>query len=391
MWDTLEPDERLNIILDTFYPDNWWLDQALDVFVLFRHNAQQWGRIITKAAQLYVSPRQLQAAVDARLTAPAPERSTAWISHEQLMQTEYPDTPWAVDGLFQAGCTLLAGKPKHGKSFLTMQACYAVAYERHCLSHFAVTSGTALYFSLEDYASRVKKRTTSLFPHLPTSPYSVQWAFKAPTMGGGFAEHLMRELDANRTVRLVVIDTLRCIRDVSAGSYNLYQEDSEFVGTINQIGQDYCVAIVLVHHTRKAKGEDIFDEINGTSGMRGSSSTNMVLEPTTGEYDAILHVESKDLDGTKAYALKRTTHGGWRYVAEGEEAQVTNARKQIVQAIRELGPSNFKDVSVHVQRPYDSVRMMMQRMAALGLLLHFDKFRYDVPKADKATYDDEDL
>ena len=291
-------------------------------------------------------------------------------THEELVQAYYPEPQWAIHGVFPEGCILFAGKPKHGKSFLTMDVAYAVAKKRLCLEHFPASFGNVLYFSLEDYARRIQKRVLRLYTDLHDSLYTVEWLYTAPKIGEGFMEQLKATLDNRQDIRVVIIDTLRCIRNTTESQYNLYQEDSDFIGQLNQCAQDYGITIILVHHTRKAKSDDIFDEINGTGGLRGASSANMVLEPQVGECDAILHIEGKDYDHALKIALKRTEAGGWQFVGEGEKYQLANTRRKILEAVAEAGSASVKDIAdVLDKMSYGAVKIAMQRMAGVGMLV----------------------
>jgi len=237
-------------------------------------------------------------------------------SLETLLQTYYPEPQWAVDGLIPEGCLILAGKPKHGKSYLALTIALAVAKQQTCLDHFRVSNGDVLCFSLEDYAKRVQRRIQRLYT-TTGSKHTIEFFYAAPKMSEGFGQRLRSTLATRPSVRLVIIDTLRCIRDAQTEQYNLYQEDSDFIGGLNQCAQDAGITVLIIHHTRKAKSDDVFDEISGTGGLRGSTSANMVLEETTGEADAMLKIEGKDFEHRLNVALKRKEDGSWTYVGEG--------------------------------------------------------------------------
>lgn len=298
---------------------------------------------------------------------------------EDLQKTYYPEPQWAVHGLLPEGCILLAGKPKHGKSYLALTWALAVAKQYKCMDHYQVTTGDVLYFSLEDYAKRVQKRVERLYT-TPSHRHTVEFFYHAPKMSGGFGQRLEATLKGRRSVRLVIIDTLRCIRDTQNGQYNLYQEDSDFLGGLNQCAQDMNTTVLILHHTRKAKSDDVFDEISGTGGLRGATSANMVLEDTggSGDADGMLHIEGKDYDHTMHVAMKRNEDGSWMYVGEGEVWQLRANKMNILTAIRNLGDAALpKEIWEESKIPsYGTVRSMLSRMASLG----------EVGKSQKGVY-----
>src|SRR6185503_9430106 len=286
---------------------------------------------------------------------------------ENLLGTYYPEPQWAVHGLLPEGCLLLAGKPKQGKSYLALHLALAVAKKHLALGEFVTTPGDVLYFSLEDYAKRVQRRVQQLYT-ASAADHTIEFFYHAPKMHDGFAQALIHTLESRPSVRLVVIDTLRCIRDSSKEQYNLYQEDSDFMGALNQCAQDAGTTILVVHHTRKAKGEDVFDEISGTGGLRGGTSGNLILEPTQDDADALLHVEGKDFDKRLVIAMKRLSDGSWAYTGEGDVFRLRSSKRAVVQAIQALGDdATAKEVwQSSGLKEYGAVKTMLSRMVSLG-------------------------
>lgn len=305
---------------------------------------------------------------------------------EILKKTYYAEPQWAVHGLVPEGCIILAGKPKQGKSYLALVIALAVAKQQTCMDHYTVTPGDVLCFSLEDYAKRVQKRIELL--NTPSdSDYTIEFFYEAPKMSEGFGQRLRATLAQRPSVRLVIIDTLRCIRDGQTEQYNLYQEDSDFIGGLNQCAQDAGATILIIHHTRKAKSDDVFDEISGTGGLRGATSGNMVLEETKGEADGMLRVEGKDFVQRLNVALKRQDNGSWTYVGQGEVYQLRSNKRAVVDAIVALGDdANAKDIWITSKiDSYGSVKTMLSRMVGLGELGKTNKGIYFVLHEEALT------
>src|SRR5215213_4571911 len=74
-----------------------------------------------------------------------------------IHNTEYPDAVWIVPGLIPAGMTLLAGRPKAGKSWISLQTSKAVTSGGDIFGE-KVECGRVLYLALEDNDRRLKKR-----------------------------------------------------------------------------------------------------------------------------------------------------------------------------------------------------------------------------------------
>lgn len=364
-----------------------WTRERLDL-VSQRSQALYKGFFLPQARRIlqgvHVAQRELEDRVNGQskriLGAPLHGQTL-----ETLLSTYYPEPQWAVHGLLPEGLLLLAGKPKQGKSYLALTIALAIAKQQTCLDHFPVTPGDVLCFSLEDYAKRVQKRMERLY-QTPSDKHTIEFFYDAPKMKDGFAQHLTATLDARPAVRLVIIDTLRCIRDTQSGDYNMYQEDSDFMGSLNQCAQNAGTTILILHHTRKAKSDDVFDEISGTGGLRGATSGNMVLEETKGEADAMLQIEGKDFEHRMHVALKRQEDGSWTYVGEGEIYQLRSTKRAIVDAVRELGDeATAKEVwQISGVKNYGTVKTMLSRMASLGEMGRSQRGIYFVIQDDNA-------
>lgn len=74
-----------------------------------------------------------------------------------IHNASYPDAVWIVPGLIPAGMTLLAGRPKAGKSWISLQVSKAVTSGGEIFGE-KVECGKVLYLALEDNDRRLKKR-----------------------------------------------------------------------------------------------------------------------------------------------------------------------------------------------------------------------------------------
>ena len=84
------------------------------------------------------------------------------IDYTQLMQNEYPDPKWAVPNMIPEGLTLLVGRPKMGKSWLSLSLAIEVASGGRALGSIPVKQGKVVYFALEDNERRLQARCASL-------------------------------------------------------------------------------------------------------------------------------------------------------------------------------------------------------------------------------------
>src|SRR5207253_2368842 len=85
----------------------------------------------------------------------------------ELMRMKLPPPRWAVPELIPEGLTILAGRPKTGKSWLALHIAIAVATGGAVLTSSPVESGPVLYLAMEDTRRRLQKRLSKLLQGPP--------------------------------------------------------------------------------------------------------------------------------------------------------------------------------------------------------------------------------
>jgi hypothetical protein len=73
--------------------------------------------------------------------------------------------------------------------------------------------------------------------------------------------------------RLIVIDTLAMVKTPRTKNDNAYDADYNAVLALRAFASEHHVAVVLVHHLRKADSDDAFDTVSGTLGLTGAPDT----------------------------------------------------------------------------------------------------------------------
>ncbi len=201
--------------------------------------------------------------------------------------------------LLPAGLTILGGRPKQGKSWLSLLIGWAVAGE-YPLDGRDATPGAVIYLALEDTKHRLKSRINMLAAGLDWRPpknltLHTHWPRATEEARGIY--HLADWLEAHKgdPSRLVIVDTLAKFRKPQTGSGNSYADDYEAVGELKAVLDHYKAAGLLVHHTRKLRAEDPFDELSGTLGISGAADTLWVLDRERGSDQARLYMTGRDL------------------------------------------------------------------------------------------------
>lgn len=223
------------------------------------------------------------------------------VSMTELYQTAYPCRPAIIDGLLYTGAYILAGASKIGKSFLVAQIAYHVSTGQK-LWDYEVQQGAVLYLALEDHYQRIQKRMFMMYGVEDTT--QLYFATAAKKAGQGLTEQMEGFLRDHPDTRLIVIDTLQKIRQISGEAYS-YANDYEIIGTLKQFADQNNVCVLVVHHTRKQPADDSFEMISGTNGLLGCADGAFLMqkEKRTSP-EATIEITGRDQQDQILYLLK---------------------------------------------------------------------------------------
>ena len=144
----------------------------------------------------------------------------------------------------------------------------------------------------------------------------LDFRFQCPKLNNGLVEELEQYIGENPECRLIVIDTLLMITPPMNDSP--YANDYNNIVALKKFADKYEIAIVLIHHTRKLKARDPFDEILGTSGLNGAADAMMILSRDgRTESRGTLKYTGRDI-GDEEISLE-FHDGDWRFIDKGEE------------------------------------------------------------------------
>ena len=226
----------------------------------------------------------------------------------ELYETAYPSRPPIIDGLLYPGTYLLAGAPKVGKSFLVAQLAYHVSTGQP-LWDYSDREGTVLYLALEDDYKRLQDRMFRMFGVESTD--KLHFATCAKQIGSGLEEQMELFLHEHPDTRLIVIDTLQKVREISGEAYN-YATDYEIVGKLKQFADKYGICLLLVHHTRKQPANDKFEMISGTTGLLGCADGAFLLQKERGtSMTGTLDIVGRDQGEQKLFLIRDREHLFW--------------------------------------------------------------------------------
>jgi hypothetical protein len=268
-------------------------------------------------------------------SSPAVEIFTA----ADLRTMELPEPKWAVEGILPEGLSLLAGKPKLGKSWLALNVAIAVATGGVALGSIRVERGSVLFLALEDTKRRLKDRLAKLTEKqgVVEWPASLHLARSWPRQDKGGLVALDEWLDEHQDARLVVIDTWPKFRPFRARRGDCYEEDYEHASQVKAIADAHGVSLLCLAHCRKTDATDPFDEVSGTLGLTGAADCTAVLKRERGQHDAALHLTGRDVDEQQLALRWEPQYALWSILGDAEEYRVSKERQEVIDLLKKVG------------------------------------------------------
>lgn len=300
-------------------------------------------------------------------TAPRPRSRvpTVGMDAADLLAKDIPPLRWIVPDLIPEGTTIIAAPPKIGKSCLIYQIAVEASVGGDLLGR-RVTSGSVLYYALEDGQRRGQERLRGALAGrtMPRGRLEVRWS--APMIGEGLEDDIASWLDAHQDAVLVAIDTLGKARPPSSGRRNAYEVDVEMLAKLQDLFRDRPVALLIVHHARKDSGDDFLASVSGTYGITGSVDTIVVLKRLRHEEFGTIVATGRDI--AEAEVPVRFVDQLWVQ----SDAVLTAAgweRREVYSIIEQEGPIHASAIAEKVGLGRTSVQNMMSKMAAAGLIV----------------------
>lgn len=235
---------------------------------------------------------------------------------EELFDTVYGTKPPVIENILTPGMYVIAGTPKVGKSFLMAQIAYYVSMGIPLWNNI-VNQGTVLYLALEDRYDRLQRRLSTMFGYETSADMHI--AIKSGTLESGLETQLQNFIYSNPNTQLIIIDTLKKINDVGSESCS-YAKDYEVIDRLKSIADKNGVCILVVHHTRKERAEDIFEMISGTNGIYGAADGALVLwKENRTSNQAFLSISGRDYPDQKLTLQRNTETLQWDFVSSEVE------------------------------------------------------------------------
>ncbi len=176
---------------------------------------------------------------------------------------------------------------------------------------YEVRQGTVLYLALEDGYERLQERMYRMFG-VDGTP-NLHFAIAAKQLGSGLDAQLEKFVRERPDTRLIIIDTLQKVRELSGEAYS-YRDDYQIIGQLKQLADKFKLCLLIVHHTRKSPANDEFDRISGTTGIYGCADGAFVLsKERRTDNAATLSISGRDQPDQRIHLVRDEESLQWNF------------------------------------------------------------------------------
>jgi hypothetical protein len=270
----------------------------------------------------------------------AEPKPAGWRSHvfsaAELHHKTFPDVSYVVPGLIAEGLSILAGRPKIGKSWLALDIAFAVASETtcYCLGDKQPLQGDVLYCALEDNPRRLQRRIRKILTwcEMPW-PKRLSLANAWRRLDDGGVDDLREWGNSVPNPRLVILDTLAGIRPERRGLESVYDGDYRALQELHDWANKLGIAVVVLHHTRKMEADDPLDSISGSLGLAGCADTSLVLNRTA--QGTTLYLRGRDVEEAEHAVSFDPVNCRWTILGDASEIHRSETRGTILAMLDE--------------------------------------------------------
>jgi len=285
-----------------------------------------------------------------------------WTAAE-LYAADFAPPRMVVDGLLPTGLTILAGRPKLGKSWLALQIAAAVG-KSGAVFGLPAKRGRVLFLALEDTPSRLSDRLRK--QQIPED-VAITFFTKWEPLGQQGLSHLM--LAAAKGYTLIIIDTLS--RVVGRADQMDAADMTLFMSNLQRLATENDLALLLIDHHRKpgvTSSADPVDDIFGSTAKAGVVDGALGLYKQHGEREAVLKITGRDLDERELALRWDTTHFGWTRADEAQEPAHTGRQQEALDALAKLGKANLRDLVVATGQERSNLFRRLQSLEQSGVV-----------------------
>ena len=291
-----------------------------------------------------------------------------------LQTRVFPPIAWVLPGLIPDGLTMLAGKPKIGKSWLALDIAVAVARGGFVLDQKCILGGV-LMAALEDNGRRLQARMRRVCP-VGEWPGGLTFWTEMEKLEEGGLDQLKQWISAAEKPRLIIIDVFAKVRRQRGDQQGIYDADYQAVTPLKKLADETGVAIVVVSHLRKMPADqDPFDAVSGSTGLTGAMDSILVLDRGSG--GTTLYLRGRDVAEQELAVRFDKASCRWSLLGDASEVRMSDERRAVLDALRgETEPLSPRQIAELTGQPQGNIRRLIHSMAKDGEVTKLKRGKY---------------
>lgn len=301
-----------------------------------------------------------------------------------ILGGNYVSPEVVIEDMLTVGLTLLAGPPKVGKSFLSMQLALAVSSGAPLFGCQRITRpGIVSYLSLEEDENQTFSKLSLLRAEDGELIKKIRFQYECDRLLNG-GQKFIADIIEEEHPTLLLIDSYKTFLSPPGKGSDIVANEYNQIKILGDISKQTNTAIVLIHHTSKgSQGHGLPDSFAGTHGHTAAADCLIRLQSDGSAF--ILEGQGRAIREFRFSLLKRFSEGiGWELKAKGEDARFSEHREAIFLLLLEEkhhGPMSPKEISSALSLKGDTTRSLLRRMIAAGQIHKNSDGKY-VPLGD---------
>lgn len=285
------------------------------------------------------------------------------IDAKSLLAKHFEEMRYIIPRYVPEGLTILAGKPKLGKSWMAYNFAVAVATGGCAMGNIECKQGDVLYLALEDNQRRAKSRIQTVMPTDGAEGLErLTMKFTARLVNDGLLDELDQWRTNSTNPSLIIVDVLAKVKPPQKRNQGGYAADYDAITPLQRYASEHRLAIVVITHTRKQEAEDNLETVSGTNGLTGSADSVLVL--TRGPSGSVLYGRGRDIEEIET--SMRFDGGKWTILGNADEVRRSDQRRDILATLKENGEMKPAQIAKEVGAKSDNVRQLLRKMVAAG-------------------------
>jgi len=296
----------------------------------------------------------------------SPADSQLIISAGDLLNQEFAEPKWIIEGIIPEGVTLLTSPPKIGKSWFVLDTVMSLSLGVPVLGKNTSAVNT-LYLALEDNPRRLKSRIQrQSVGDIKQARCSLTTQWKPGTEGLLQLHNYVKAENPG----IIAIDTLGVFSKIKDSGD--YYENGDVMTGFKNLSHDCGVSLVIVHHTRKqqagASEGDFLERTLGSQAIAGGADSVISITKKRNTEDAILSITGRDVEEQELAVKFNKVNCRWELLGKSHEVADSAQRQEIINLIKDEGSLTPAEIAKHLGKSGSTVRTLLSKMLEAGNL-----------------------